>query len=290
MRLRELWHIVNTTRREWSRDHALRLSAALAYYTTLSLAPLLLIVIAISALVFGNDRARDAILMQITALIGETGGQAAAKMLENSNRPGTGILAGVTGVVMLLIAATGVVGELQGALNAIWNVERKSGGIKRILRTRIVSFAMILGIGFLLLVSLVISAAISALGTYWGSDIALLVKSLHLVLSTAIITTLFAAMFRYLPDVKLKWRNIWLGAFVTAVLFTIGKSLTGLYLAKSSLASSYGAAGSVVIILLWVYYSSAIFLFGAEFTQVYTNYKEGGAEAKPGVRTKERAA
>ncbi len=288
---RSIWFLVNTTRKEWSKDNALRLSAALAYYTTFSLAPLLLIVIAVAALVLGNNHARDAILSQVTLLVGETGAQAATEILESADKPGAGVLAAVTGAVMLLMGATGVVGELQGALNTIWDVEAKAGrGIKHMIRTRIVSFAMILGIGFLLLVSLVISAAISAVGQFWGAQTEIIVETLHLVLSTGIITVLFAAMFRYLPDVRLPWRGIWAGAFVTAILFTVGKSLTGLYLAKSSLASSYGAAGSVVIILIWVYYSSAIFLLGAEFTQVYTEYRAGGATLKPGVRAKQNAA
>ena len=285
--LESAWQLIKTTRQEWSADNVLRLSAALAYYTTFSLAPLLLIVIAVTGFVLGSNEARDAILGQVTLLVGEDGGQAIAQILESTDKPTTGIVAAITGAVMLLIGATGVVGELQAALNTIWNVERKpGGGIKRILRTRIVSFAMILGIGFLLLVSLVISAAISTIGAFWRTETEILVKSIHLIASTAIITLLFAMMFRFLPDVRLKWKNIWVGALVTSILFTIGKTLTGLYLAKSSLASSYGAAGSIVIVLIWVYYSSAIFLFGAEFTQVYTRYHEVRVQTKPGVRHK----
>lgn len=282
-----LWQVLKATRKEWSDDNALRLSAALAYYTIFSLAPLLLIVIAVAGFVLGNNQARDAILGQLTLLIGADGGQAIAQILESANKPTSGVIAAITGVVMLLIGATGVVGELQSALNTIWKVERKKGGgIKRILRTRIVSFAMILGVGFLLMVSLVISAAISTVGAFWQSEAEVLVEVLHVILSTAIITILFAMMFRFLPDVRLKWRNIWLGAIVTSILFTIGKTLTGIYLAKSSLASSFGAAGSIVIILIWVYYSSAIFLLGAEFTKVYTGFRELYVETKPGVQAK----
>jgi membrane protein len=285
-----IWHVSKTAVREWLDDNALRLSAALSYYTTFSLAPLLLIVIALAGLVLGNDSARAAILAQITLLIGPTGAAATDQILQSASQPKRGLIAAITGGVMLLLGATGVVGQLQDALNTIWEVEPKpGGGIKAMLRRRVMSFAMILGIAFLLLVSLVVSAAISALGAYWAESTEIIVMGLHLVVSTAIITVLFAAMFKFLPDVKLKWRDVWIGAFVTAVLFTVGKTLTGLYLAKSTVASSYGAAGSIVIILIWVYYSSASFLLGAEFTQVYARYRESKIEKKPGIVPKPAA-
>jgi membrane protein len=284
---RPIWGVSKTAIKEWLDDNALRLSAALAYYTTFSLAPLLLIVIAVAGVVLGNDSARDAILAQVSLLIGPTGAAATEQILQSASKPKSGIIAALTGGVMLLLGATGVAGQLQDALNTIWEVQPKpGGGFRKLIRRRIMSFAMILGIAFLLLVSLVVSAGISAVGAYWSERTEIIVMGLHLIVSTAIITVLFALMFKFLPDVKLKWRDVWVGAFVTAVLFSIGKTLTGLYLAKSSVASSYGAAGSLVIILIWVYYSSASFLLGAEFTQVYTRYRESRVPTKPGIISK----
>jgi membrane protein len=279
-----IWYLTRTTFVDWWQDHALRLSAAMSYYITLSLAPLLLIVIALAGLLMGNDNARDSIMGQMRYLVGPTGAEAMEAMLNSAPEPETNILAATLGVVMLLLGATGVVGQLQDALNTVWEVKPRPGrGIKGILRSRIVSFAMILGVGFLLLVSLVISAGIEALGAFWEGQTEIVVKTLHFLVSTAVTTVLFAMMFKFLPDVRLKWRNIWFGALVTSVLFSIGKTLTALYIAKSSLASSYGAAGSIVILLTWVYYSCAIFLLGAEFTQAFTKFRDGQPRKKEGV-------
>jgi len=282
---RTAWHLTRWTIESWWTDNALRLAAAMSYYITFSLAPLLLIVIAVAGLLMGDHNARDAILQQARTIIGASGADALEVMMKGARKPATGIIAGTVGVVTLLLGATGVVGQLQDALNTIWRVKpRPSHGIKRIILKRFVSFAMVLGIGFLLLVSLVISAAIDTAGGYIMRDqTAFLMEVMHFLLSTAVITVLFAMMFKFLPDVRLRWRNIWFGAFVTSLLFSLGKTLTGLYIAKSSLASSYGAAGSLVIILTWVYYSSASFLLGAEFTQAFTNYREGAPEKEQGI-------
>ena len=287
---RTIWNLTRTTFKEWWKDHALRLSAALSYYVTLSLAPLLLIIIGIAGLLMGDNDARDAIMRQVSALVGPTGARAVEQML-TAREPESGLIAASVGVFMLLFAATGVVGQLQGALNTVWEVKPRPGsGLRRVLRTRVVSFAMILGIGFLLLVSLVVSAAIESFASIWDVGTQHVVKALHFLLSTGVITVLFAMMFKFLPDVELKWRNIWFGALVTALLFSLGKTLTGLYIAKSSLSSSYGAAGSFVIILVWVYFSSASFLLGAEFTQAFTRYREGRPPKKPGVVTQPKEA
>jgi membrane protein len=285
---RATWRLTKWTIESWWTDNALRLSAAMSYYITFSLAPLLLIVIAVAGILMGNHNARDAIMQQARTLIGSSGADALDVMMKSARKPATSVFAAAVGVVTLLLGATGVVGQLQDALNTVWRVKPRPGrGIKGIIRSRIVNFAMILGIGFLLLVSLVISAAIESLGGYfWQGQTQLIIEVLHFLLSTAVVTVLFAMMFKFLPDVKLRWRNIWFGALVTAVLFSIGKTLTGLYIAKSSLASSYGAAGSLVIILTWVYYSSASFLLGAEFTQAFTNYHEGAPEKKQGIIAK----
>jgi membrane protein len=267
--------LLKDTIQDFLDDKSFRLAAALSYYTTLSLAPLLLVVIGVAGFAVGTNVARNALLEQINALVGSTGGKQIAIMLQSAAaRPAQGILSSVIGVVMLLFAATGVVVQLKDALNTIWEVKPDSkGGIKTLITERILSFAMILGIGFLLLVSLVISAFLSALNHFWGGDAVLFLQVINVFLSIVVITFLFAMIFKFLPDKKIKWRSVWFGAFFTAVLFTIGKTLTALYLANSSVASSYGAAGSLVIILLWVYYSSVLLFLGAEFTQVYTQSK-----------------
>ncbi len=285
---RTTWQLTRWTIQSWWTDNALRLAAAMSYYITFSLAPLLLIVIAVAGLLMGNNNARDAIMQQARTLIGTSGADALEVMMTSARKPATSVIAGIVGVFTLLLGATGVVGQLQDALNTVWHVKPRGGrGIKRIIRSRFVSFAMVLGIGFLLLVSLVISAAIESLGGYfWKGETQFIIEVLHFLLSTAFITVLFAMMFKYLPDVRLKWRNIWFGAFVTSLLFSLGRTLTALYIAKSSLASSYGAAGSLVIILTWVYFSSASFLLGAEFTQAFTKYREGDPEKKQGIIAK----
>jgi membrane protein len=287
-----IWYLTRTTVVEWWRDNALRLAAAMSYYITLSMAPLLLIVIAVTGFLMGNTDAREAIMVQMRMLVGHAGADAIDAMLESASKPASSILAAVVGFVTLLIASTGVVGQLQDALNTVWEVKPRPGrGIRGVIRSRIISFAMILGVGFLLLVSLIISAAVEGLaGILWSGETATLVRILHFLVSTAVTTVLFAMMYKFLPDVELKWRNIWFGALVTSLLFSIGKTLTALYIAKSSLASSYGAAGSVVILLTWVYYSSAVFLLGAEFTQAFTRYREGRPQKKDGIVAKPKEA
>jgi membrane protein len=269
MKRNTLLYLAKTTIREWLDDKALRLGAALSYYTIFSIAPLLLIVIAIAGLAFGNDMARTQILNQLQGLLGEEGARAIGEMLQNASKRESGILASIIGFLTLLFGATGVVGQLKDALNTIWEVKEKKSGIKGIFLGRILSLAMILAIGFLLLVSLVISASLTALSDRLGT--AAILQVFHFVISLGVVTVLFALIFKYLPDKEVKWRNVWIGAAVTSILFTIGKTLVGMYLAKSSVASGYGAAGSLVIILLWVYYNSQILFLGAEFTQVYSS-------------------
>jgi len=254
-------------------DMAPRLGAALAYYTVVSLAPLLVIVLAIAGFVFGDQAAQGRVQGEISSLVGEEGGKAVEQMVVNADRPKAGTVATVFGVAMLLFGASGLFGQLQDALNTIWGVQPKPGrGIMGIIRDRFLSFTMVLGTAFLLLVSLVISAVLSALESMlgeWGASV--LGQVFNLLVSTGVITVLFAMIYRFLPDAKIVWRDVWLGAALTAVLFTIGKYLIGLYLGKAGLASAYGAAGSLAVLLIWLYYSSQIFLFGAELTKVYAN-------------------
>jgi membrane protein len=285
MKLNTIWLLAKTTIKEWQEDKALRLGAALSYYTIFSLTPLLIIVIGIAGIFFGNDAARDRIMTELNGLLGTQGGAAIGDMLKNQQQqPSKNVIATIIGFITLLLGATGVVGELQDSLNTIWNVENKSAsGLMGMLRQRILSLGMILGIGFLLLVSLVVSAVLTGVADYWKA--ASLFEVLNFILSLAVITVLFAALLKFLPAVKITWRTVWIGAFVTALLFTIGKTLIGLYLSKSAVASSFGAGGSLVIILVWVYYNSQILFLGAEFTQVYSKYvsKRDAAEEEFGT-------
>jgi membrane protein len=273
MHVKDLWPLLKETANDWLDDKAPRLGAALAYYTVFSLAPLLLIAVAVAGLVFGPQAAQKQIAQEIQGLVGEEGGRTIQSMLEHADRPGEGAVAGALGVAMLLIGAMGLFGELQEALNTIWGVRPKSGrGVWGFIKDRFLSFTMVLVIAFLLLVSLILSAALSAL-THLVSRWELLYVGfcLNEVVSLVVITLLFMVIFRFLPDAKIAWRDVWLGAALTALLFEVGKFLISLYLGRSGVASAYGAAGSLAVLLIWLYYSAQIFLFGAELTKVYAN-------------------
>lgn len=276
MGLKRTWQLIRETFSEWSEDKVPSLSAALAYYTAFSIAPILVIAIAIVGLVFGREAAQGQITQQISSLIGETAAQGINEMTASAQKQGTGIAATVIGFALLLFGATGLFAELHNSLNTIWEVEPKPGaGIWQTIRERFLSFTMVLGVGFLLLVSLVLSAGLAALGSFItnlfpGAQVITYVLSF--VISFEIITLLFAMMFKLLPDAKISWRDVWVGAATTALLFVMGKFLIGLYLGTSDAASGFGAAGALVILLLWVYYSAQILFLGAEFTQVYSRH------------------
>ena len=260
----------------WMEDQAPTLGATLAYYTVFSLAPLLIIAISIAGLAFGREAAQGQIFIQLRDLLGDAGGKAIQNMVQNANaRPTTGLVATLIGFLTLLFGASGVFGQLQTSLNAIWGVRPKPGrGALGIVRDRFLSFGFILVVGFLLLVSLFLTTLIAFVGNRFGGmapGMETLVQILNSVLSVAVITLLFAMIFKFLPDAQIAWRDVWIGALITAALFTAGKFALGLYLGKSGVASSYGAAGSLIVLLLWVYYSAQILFFGAEFTQVYAN-------------------
>jgi membrane protein len=285
MNLKPALNLFKGSFKEWKDDDALSLGAALAYYTLFSIAPLLLIVIAVAGFVWGREAVQGQIVGQVDQLIGRQGGVAIQTLIANAAKQGqgSGVLATIIAAATALFGATGVFAQLQKALNQIWNVAPKPGaGIMAFFKTRIASFGMILGIGFLLLVSLVISAGLSAVNTWMtglmpGAE--MLFSVLNFVVSLALITLLFAMIYRFLPDVRIAWRDVWMGALFTALLFTIGKFLIGLYLGRSSAASVFGAAGSLVIVLLWIYYSTQILFFGAEMTQVYARLR--GAQIVP---------
>jgi len=258
---------------EFSRDKVPRLGAALAYYTIFSLAPLLLIVIAIAGIVFGHDAAQGKIFEQLRGVLGSTTAAAMQEMVKNAAKPKSGSIATILGVATLILGASGVFGQLKDALNTIWDVKPKEGGgIMVLIKDRFLSFAMVFGVGFLLMVSLVIDTAIAAMGKYAGSHLPggeALWHFVELAFSFCVVTVLMAGIFRLLPDLKIEWRDVWLGAALTSLLIVLGKFALSIYFAKSAVGSSFGAAGSLVIVLLWVYYSAQILLFGAEFTQVY---------------------
>lgn len=273
--MKKIWLLFKKTFTEWSEDKAARLAAALSYYTIFSIPPLLVIIIAIAGLVFGQSQAQESIMAQMTDLFGAQTSDGIASMLEGARHPGTGILATVIGVIVLLLGASGVFGQLQDSLNTIWDVKLKPGqGIMGMIRKRFFSFAMVLGVGFLLLVSLVVTTLLSALGTtllglFPGRE--QIIQVVNWVISFLIITILFALTYKYVPDAKIAWKDVWLGAAVTSLLFTLGKMAIGIYLGHSSFSTTFGAAASVIIILVWVYYSAQILFLGAEFTQVFAN-------------------
>jgi membrane protein len=283
------WGLLRTTVHEWSEDKVPRLGAALAFYSVLSIAPLLLIAIAVAAMVFGREAASGQLVTQMRGMVGPEGAKAIQEMLANNQKPGVGSIAAIIGFATLLFAASGVFGQLQDAMNTIWEVQPKPGrGILGTIRDRFLSFAMVLGSGFLLLVSLLLSTAVAATFQFavgLAPGLKPLLQVGDTVVSAVVVTLLFALIFKLLPDAKIAWRDVWVGAILTTILFIAGKALIGLYLGQSSYASAYGAAGSLVVLLVWIYYSSQILFFGAEFTQVYANRYgsriEPAADAEP---------
>jgi membrane protein len=277
-----MWRLLKDTLSAFIEDEALSRGAAIAFYTVTSLAPVLLIVISIAGLVFGAEAARGAILGQLTALMGQQAADVLQAALASASTTSSGVLATMVGVVTLLVTASGMFGEMQVALNRIWKAEPKSGTISNLVRARAASLGLVAALGFLLVVSLVVSAAITALGSYldaWLPFGKVILSIINSLVSLALLTVLFAAIYKVLPDRSIAWRDVIVGAAVTAVLFTIGKSLIGWYLGSSAVASSYGAAGGLIVLFLWVYYSTQVFLAGAEFTKVYATSRGRGPVA-----------
>ena len=269
---KEISGVAKDTIKEFFEDKALRLAAALAYYAIFSIGPLLFVLVAVAGWLFGEDAVRGQVQGQISGFVGEESARTIESMMA-AKKLGTSPITTVLGVITLMIGASGVFGQLQDALNTIWEVKAKPGmGIWSFLRDRFLSMSMVLGLGFLLLVSMVLTTAVQAMVTKGGQLLPIpdaVTAGLSAVVSFITVMLLFAMIFKFLPDVKLGWKDVGMGAFVTAALFTIGKFLLGLYLGREGTASAYGAAGSVVVILLWIYYSSVILLFGAEFTQAW---------------------
>ena len=277
------WGLMKSTATEWSEDQAPMLGAALAFYSVLSIAPLLLIAVAVASVVYGEQAASGELADKLKKFVGDQGADAMQTMLQNAHKPGAGPIAALVGFGTLLFAASGVFGQLQTSMNTIWEVQPKPGrGLLGMVKDRFLSFAMVLGTGFLLLTSLILSTVVSATLSVvqnMAPGLKPLLAFSDTLVSAVVVILLFALIFKLLPDAKVAWRDVWVGSALTTILFLIGKALIGLYLGRSSYGSAYGAAGSLVILLVWIYYSAQILFFGAEFTQVYAN--RYGSQIRP---------
>lgn len=283
--LRPSLTLLKETASEWNADDCLRLSAALAYYTVFSLAPLLLLATAIAGFILGEEAVKGELSKQLSVLLGKQGAEAINALVANANKPAQGIIATIAGGVALILGATGVFSELKSSLNVIWDATpQKTSGIKAFFKDRLLSFAMVASIGFLLLVSMLVNTALSIASTFFSGHFEIppaLFQVFYTVLSFALTTFLFALIFKVLPEKKVEWRDVWVGALITALLFTIGRLLIGVYLGSSSVLSAFGASASVVLIMVWTYYSAAIVFFGAEFTEVYSRAHGSFKTARP---------
>jgi membrane protein len=279
----EAWSVARETVEEWLDDEASRLAASLAFYTLLSLAPLVVIAVAVAGLALGGEAARGQIADELARVVGPHAAEGIQAVVANAKSPTSGVVGTLIGAITLLIGASGVFGELHVSLNRIWEVKAKSGrGVLGEVKDRFFSFTMVLGVAFLLLVSLILSAVLSALGRSIATALPggeVVWQLVNFGVSLTVVTALFALIYKYVPDVRIPWRDVWAGALMTALLFSAGKSLLGLYLGKASIGSSYGAAGSLVVLVVWVYYSAQILFLGAELTQVWA--RRHGREIQP---------
>jgi membrane protein len=290
---RQIWSLIKKSITAWRADHASSMGGALAYYTLFSTAPILIIAIAVAGFFFGEEAARGEILVQLRGLLGDDGAAAVQGLLESANKPTQGLVATVSSIVVLAIGATTVFAELQMDLDRIWKAPaaEAQGGLWGLLRSRLLSIGLVLALGFLLLVSLVLSASLAMLGKWWGGSFEgwdTLLEAINFGVALVVTTGLFAMIYKLLPNVKIAWRDVWIGATVTALLFALGKTLIGFYIGRSSVASGFGAAGSFVVLLVWVYYSTQIFLLGAEFTGVYAR-EHGSHKGRIEAKGTERA-
>jgi len=278
-----VWQLLRETARGWSEDQVGRLSAALAFYTVLSAAPLCILLVTVIGFVFGEDAARGRLAHELSEIVGTSAARGIQDLVNQAHRPEAGLRSGAFGLVVLLFGASGVFAELQSAMNAIWDVQTKPNrGLLGILRDRVSSFTMVMGVAFLLLVSLALSTLLAMLGAYFEQLLpggGGLWQAVNFVFSLGIITLLFALIFKVIPDVEIGWRDVWPGALATALLFSLGKFALSMYLGRESVASPYGAAGSIVLLVIWVYYAAQILFIGAEFTQVYALHR--GAMVRP---------
>jgi membrane protein len=295
MNRKSLWQFIKDVFTKWIDVDPFLLASSLSYYTLFSLAPLLIIAIAVAGFVFGREAAQNQIVETIGGMIGFESAKAVQDMIENaSNKPTTGMVSTMLGTAAILVGAGGVVGQLQTSLNMIWGVVPKPGsGVWIFIRQRFISYVMVLAVGFLLVVSLIASALVTGLSQFVGSWIGgaeVIAHALDVLVSFAFVTLLFGLIYKFVPDIEIEWRDVWIGAALTSVLFTIGKFFIGLYLGGSGVTSAYGAAGSLITVLLWVYYSALIFLLGAEFTKGYSDAYGSGAGAAENAKIAPRAS
>ncbi len=276
MRVKTFFRLAKESVVAWQEDNASSMGAAIAFYTVFSIAPLIIIVIAVAGFVWGEDAVRGEIFRQLGGLVGSEGATGVQNLIKSADEPAQGLTAAIISVIFLVIGSTTVFAELQSALDRIWKVPATQvSGIWNTLRARLLSFGLVLGLAFLLLVSLVVSAALAVLGQWTGGLFPgweLLMQALNSLVSVSIAAVLFAMIYKFMPQVKIDWRDVWVGAIVTAVLFEVGKALIAMYVGKSSTISSLTAAGSLVVVLIWVYYAAQVFLLGAEFTWIYANH------------------
>jgi membrane protein len=276
--VKKAWTLCKSTVLSFIEDDALSKGAAIAFYTATSLAPILLIVVAIAGLAFGREAAQNGIVGQLSGLMGKESAEFLQSAIAGAQNKSSGTLATIIGVVTVIVTASGVFGEMQSALNRIWKVDSSGAPISRLIRARAASLGLVVSLGFLMMVSLVVSAGLTALGDYLNAVLPfgkVLLTILNAVVSFLLISVLFAAIYKVLPDRPIQWRDVILGAVVTSLLFTGGKSLIGWYIGSSAVGSTYGAAGALIIVLLWVYYTAQIFLLGAEFTKTYSDLRTG---------------
>jgi membrane protein len=283
MHIKRFFRLIRKAVSAWLDDYAPSMGAAIAFYTVFSLAPLVIIVLAIAGFFWGREVVQGQLFEQISALVGPDGAKAVEGVVQGAQEPKQGILATIASVVVLIVGSTTVFSELQSALDRIWEVPdaEKPSGIWNMIRARLLSLGLVFALAFLLMVSLIVSTILAALGS-WAAGILpvweILLQAINIAITLGIMTVLFAMIYRFMPNASVAWRDVWTGAFVTAVLFEAGKFLIGLYVGKASVASSYAAAGSLVVVLIWVYYAAQVFLLGAEFTWVYAN--EHGSRSK----------
>ena len=294
MRPQELFQLCKKAVQAWSDDYAPSMGAAISYYTMFSIAPLLLIVIAVAGYLFGEEAVRGEIVGQLSNLMGADAAAGVQALLAHANKPEKGIVAGIIGAVVLVVGATTVFAELQSALDRIWHVSRddKRGGALATLWARMLSFGLILGLAFLMMVSLVVSAFLAALGSWVGALLPgweFLLQVINLVVAFATMTLLFAMIYKFMPSTRIAWRDVWVGAAVTSLLFQVGKTAIALYLGRSGMTEAFAAAGSLVAVLAWVYYAAQIFLLGAEFTKVYAQ-EHGSLKHLPPMAAQRTAA
>jgi membrane protein len=284
--VKKAWNLTKSTVLSFIEDDALSKGAAIAFYTVTSIAPILLIVVAIAGLAFGNEAAQNGIVGQLTGLMGKESAELLQSAIAGAQSKSSGTLATLIGVMTVIVTASGVFGEMQSALNVIWKTDASGTPVSRLIRARAASLGLVVSLGFLMMVSLVVSAGLTALGDYFNAVLPfgkVLLTIINGIVSFLLISMLFAAIYKVLPDRPIQWRDVVVGSAVTSLLFTGGKSLIGWYIGSSAVASTYGAAGALIVILLWVYYSAQIFLLGAEFTKAYSDLRKGASVQKSRV-------